>query len=407
MCSDRSSNASSGSVRESRRFLPVFRVAVMLLVASSFRDALWAKPDLPVRRPNAVGMNGDSLAAIDVAVQQSLDAGNMPGCVVVVGRRGAIVHFKAYGYRQLVPTKIKMTPDTVFDLASLTKPIATATSVMLLNERKAIQLDDPVAKHIPEFAANGKENVTIRQLLTHQSGLLADNSLRDYVDSTTALDRIYALRLSYPPETKFVYSDVGFIVLGELVRRVSKENLHAMTQKNIFLPLGMEETGYVPRAALRSRAAPTQQREGKWLQGEVHDPRAHRLGGIAGHAGLFSTARDLSKYAQMLLLRGRYDSVQILLPETVVAMTTPHPVPGGIRGLGWDMRTGYSSNRGRSFSDSAFGHGGFTGTSIWMDPELQLFVIFLSNRVHPDGQGSVNKLAGQIGSIAADSIDKP
>ena len=201
-----------------------------------------------------------------------------------------------------------------------------------------------------------------------------------------------------------MYSDVGFIVLGELVRRVSGEGLDRFAQQRIFQPLGMRETTFLPSEPLRARAAPTEKRDDHWMQGEVHDPRAHLLGGVAGHAGLFSSADDLALYAQMMLERGVGNGNQVLAPPSVDTMTADYPVSTGIRGLGWDKRTGYSTNRGDGFSPQAFGHGGFTGTTLWIDPTLDLFVIFLSNRLHPDGQGSINPLAGRIGSIAASSI---
>ena len=299
-----------------------------------------------------------------------------------------------------------MMVDTLFDLASLTKPVATATSVMLLAEDGKLCLNDPVAKHLPEFAADGKQAITIRQLLTHQGGLIADNDMSDYAGSREeAIARLLATRPRSPPGESFVYSDVGFMVLGLLVERVAGESLDRFVAAHAFQPLGLEETGYLPGVELSRRAAPTERRNGHWMQGEVHDPRAFGLGGTAGHAGLFSTAADLAVYAQMIFNRGNYDGKQILKPETVAEMTRPHPTAGGVRALGWDMRTGYSSNRGQGFSDRAFGHGGFTGTSLWIDPELELIVIFLSNRVHPDGKGSVNHLAGRIGTIAAEAIE--
>ncbi|MCH7990442.1 MAG: DUF1343 domain-containing protein, partial [Planctomycetes bacterium] len=188
-------------------------------------------------------------------------------------------------------------------------------------------------------------------------------------------------------------------------KRVSGLDVHRFSQKHFFKPLGMTETGYLPGKPLRDRAATTQQRDGQWMKGVVHDPRAFRLGGIAGHAGLFSTAEDLAVYAQMMLNGGIYHNVRVFEESTVKLMTKAYAVPRGLRGLGWDSRSGFSSNRGDFFSSRAFGHGGFTGTTLWIDPELDLFVIFLSNRVHPDGKGSINTLAGRIGTIAAAAID--
>jgi len=362
-------------------------------------------PPLPSARPEEAGLDSRQLAAIHQAVEEALAARKMPGCVVLIGRRGKVVFEKAYGRRQVEPEPLPMTLDTVFDLASLTKPVATATSVMILAEQGKIRLDEPVARRLPQFAAHGKENITAVHLLTHQGGLIADNPLSDYRDGPEkARERLFALKPVAPPGAKFIYSDVGYLVLGELVRGVSGKRLDEFARERIFEPLGMKETGFLPSPELRRRAAPAEKRDGQWIQGEVHDPRAFALGGVAGHAGLFSTARDLARYAQMLLGRGAYGGVRVLQESTVAQMITPHSVPKGFRGLGWDMRTGYSSNRGESFSPRAFGHGGFTGTAMWIDPELDLFVIFLSNRLHPDGKGAVNPLAGRIGTIAANAI---
>ena len=354
-------------------------------------------------------MSAERLRAIDDIVEEGLRNDRMPGCVVAVGRRGKLVLLKAYGHKQVQPSRVEMTPDTVFDMASITKPVATATSIMLLIERGRLKPGDRVARHIPEFGQNGKDEITVHQLLTHQSGLIADNPLKDYEDGPEkAFERIWALGTTADPGTKFIYSDVNYIVLGELIRRISDKTVHEFTQENLYRPLGMTETGYLPGDELKDRAAPTEQRDDRWLQGEVHDPRAAKLGGVAGHAGLFSTAEDLAVFAQMLLNGGEYHGTRILKAETLAQMTRAYEVPGGLRGLGWDKRTGYSSNRGDLFSPAAFGHGGFTGTTFWVDPQLDLFVIFLSNRVHPDGRGLVNPLAGRIGTVAAGAIlDEP
>jgi CubicO group peptidase (beta-lactamase class C family) len=300
-----------------------------------------------------------------------------------------------------------MTTDTVFDMASITKPVATATSIMLLVDRGIVRLGDRVAEHLPDFAQNEKGRITLHDLLVHQGGLIPDNALRDYQDGyAESFRRIYALKPTVEPGTKFVYTDVGFLVLAEIVRKKSGLSVHEFSQQNLFGPLGMNETGYLPNQALRDRAVTTEQREGRWMQGEVHDPRAYLLDGVAGHAGLFSTAKDLAMYAQMMLNEGEYGGARILSARMVAKMTAAYPVSSGLRGLGWDKQTRYSSNRGELLSKSAFGHGGFTGTAMWIDPELDLFVIFLSNRVHPDGKGSVNPLASRIGTIAAAAIGR-
>ena len=350
-------------------------------------------------------VNLQHLAIIDDIVDEGLRQKKMPGCVVLIGHKDEVIYHKAFGYRQLVPEQQPMLLDTVFDLASLTKPIATATSIMTLVESGKVDLDAAVASYIPEFAANGKDTITVRQLLTHTGGLIPDNSIKDYKDGPErAFENIHQLPTYVPPGTKFVYSDVGFIVLAELVQRISGLTIHEYSQQHIFAPLAMKETGYLPAALLKQRAAVTQERDGKPMRGEVHDPRAWALGGVAGHAGLFSTARDLATFAQAMINRGSLGDTCILKPSTFDLMTAPVDVSSGLRTLGWDMRSTYSSNRGDFFSKAAFGHGGFTGTALWIDPQRKLYVIFLSNRVHPDGNGSVNSLAGRIATIAGAAI---
>lgn len=349
-------------------------------------------------------LNVQRLQRIDRVVEEGLRRGNMPGCVVMIGHRGS-TWAKAYGMRQLKPVEKPMSLSTVFDLASLTKPIATATSILQLSEQGLIDLDAPAANYLPKFASHGKDKITIKQLLTHQGGLIPDNSLKDYLEGRdTAFEKIDHLTLRGEAGEQFIYSDVGFIVLGEIVEKISGLRQDAYTQKNIFGPLKMRETGYLPNDQLRQRAAATQERNGSWMQGEVHDPRAYEMEGVAGHAGLFSTAQDLSRYAKMVLNGGELDGVRVLKEETVQKMIAPVKVSSGIRSLGWDKQTGYSSNKGDLLSDQAIGHGGFTGTAIWIDPAQDLYVIFLSNRVHPDGKGSVNSLIGRIATIAAASL---
>lgn len=340
---------------------------------------------------------------IDQAVETAIERKQMPGAVVCIGDQERIHLLKAYGNRALMPETEKMTTDTVFDLASLTKPIATATSVMILLEEGRIRLRDPVFRYIPGFASNGKRSITVEQLLTHVGGLTPDNALSDYQDGRQkAFQRINELKPVWEPGSRFAYSDVGFIVLGELVEKTSGMTLDRFAHERIFAPLEMKETGFNPSNQLRVRCAVTQKRNGKWIRGKVHDPRAFELGGVAGHAGLFSTAKDLSRYCRMFLQGGQLQGNRVLAPVTIYKMTRSKELPGQIkRGLGWDKLSPYSSNRGELMTDQAFGHGGFTGTAVWIDPGLNLFVIFLSNRVHPDGKGSVNRLAGRIGTISA------
>lgn len=346
---------------------------------------------------------------IDSMIRKSIDDGQMAGAVVAVADRRESLFAKAYGHRQVEPSRIAMTCETVFDLASLTKPVATASSVMVLVEAGEIDLDAPVARYLPEFARRGKAEITVTDLLLHQSGLIADNSLDDYADGpASAWRRICGLKPIAAAGEKFIYSDVGFIVLGKLVERVSGRPLSEFSQAMLYQPLGMDETMFNPPERLRRRAAATEQRDGQWMVGQVHDPRAHRLGGVAGHAGLFSTADDLIRFGQMLLEQSTADGVagsgSVLSPATVDQMVTPRRIARGLRGLGWDVQSPYSSNRGKAFSKSAFGHGGFTGTVLWIDPEQEIVFVFLSNRLHPDGEGSVNRLAGRIATLVAEHV---
>jgi uncharacterized protein YbbC (DUF1343 family) len=317
-----------------------------------------------------------------------------------------------------------MTVDTVFDLASLTKPVATATSVMILVERGRLALLDPVARHLPEFAAGGgdREKVTVEQLLTHRAGFVPDDPLDLYTGTPEEIFlRKYALPLESPPGARFRYSDVGYEVLGELVRRVSGSPLDEFAAREIFRPLGMKDSHFRPLSSARflgermaladsswpplARIAPTERRDDRWLRGEVHDPRAHALGGVAGHAGVFSTADDLSRWCRMILAGGRLGAARILSPLGVEALTRPRFLgDGDLRALGFDLATSYSRNRGDLFPPGSFGHTGFTGTSVWIDPSSGAYVVFLSNRLHPDGKGDVTRLRGLVATIAAAAL---
>jgi uncharacterized protein YbbC (DUF1343 family)/CubicO group peptidase (beta-lactamase class C family) len=364
------------------------------------------------------------LAAIDAEVEREIAQKRLPGAVVLISRNGGVVWRKAYGSRAVEPAREAMTADTIFDVASLTKIVATATSIMLLVERGKVRLSDPLSNYIPEIKGEGRERITIELLLTHRAGYAPDFDLRErWTGYDEAIKRLIREPLRNPPGARFVYSDIGFIALGEVVRRVSGVPLDEFARRNIFSPLGMRDTGFRPAAALFTRIAPTEKRRGqmnylgdsaekagadadKWLRGEVHDPTSYRMNGVAGHAGLFSTANDLAVYAQMILSHGEYRGRRILSPLTVAEMTRPRLVNdnGWTRGLGWDINTSFSTNRGELFPLGSFGHTGFTGTSMWIDPASRMFVIFLSNRVHPDGKGDVGPLRGRVASIAAGAI---
>jgi uncharacterized protein YbbC (DUF1343 family) len=358
-------------------------------------------------------LNDPRLAAIDGLVTQAIAELKMPGCVVVVGKKDKVLFRRAWGQRSIEPERTPMTIDTVFDLASLTKPIATATSIVILAERGLVDLDGPAARYIPELAAHGKAGFTVRQLLTHVSGIPVETPKSDFsLGRSAAMEKIYEVAVRAQPGERFLYSDIGFLLLEEIVRRVGGQDLAAFSSANIFAPLGMNETGFLPPPLLRARAAPTEAKDGVFLKGDVHDPRAQLLGGVAGHAGLFSTAKDLTTYAQALLREGANDdgtgtASRILTPHSVDVFFASHDVPGGVRALGWDVKSTFSSNRGDSFSRRAVGHGGYTGTAMWIDPESDLFLIFLSNRVHPDGKGAVNPLIGRIATLVGNTFGAP
>jgi uncharacterized protein YbbC (DUF1343 family)/CubicO group peptidase (beta-lactamase class C family) len=374
--------------------------------------------------PESVSISYKGLARMDAVIAEAIENKRLPGAVVLVGRKGRIVWVKAYGARAVEPVREAMTADTIFDLASLTKVVATATSIMILVERGKLRLNDPVSLYIPELKGDGRERITIEQLLTHVSGYAPDFDLRERWNGyDEAIKRLTREPLRNAPASRFTYSDIGFITLGEVVARVSGMPLDQFARKNIFEPLRMRDTGFRPAAALKTRIAPTEKRRGQlsylgdtaanigaegevWLRGEVHDPTSYRMNGVAGHAGLFSTANDLAIYCQMILNGGSYSGVRILAPLTVAEMTRPRVVSSGgnTRGLGWDMNTSYSTNRGDLFPLGSFGHTGFTGTSIWIDPASEMFVVFLSNRVHPDGKGDVGPLRGRVASIVAGSV---
>lgn len=379
---------------------------------------------LPRAKPNTVSMSGQQLARMDPLIEEAMGKHELPGAVVLVARKGRVVWHRAYGSRALEPKLEAMTPDTIFDLASLTKVVATATSIMILVERGKIRLSDPLSRFIPEIKGEGRERITIEYLLTHRAGYAPDFDLKErWTGYDEAIKRLIKEPVRTLPGTRFVYSDIGYIALGEVVHRASGLTLDEFARRNIFVPLGMRDTGFRPGKNLRARIAPTEKRRGqmsylgdtaenngtdadKWLRGEVHDPTSYRMNGVAGHAGLFSTAGDLAVYCQMILNGGEYQGVRILGPLTVATMLRPRLVSEGgwSRGLGWDINTSFSTNRGDAFPLGSFGHTGFTGTSLWLDPATDMFLIFLSNRVHPDGKGDVAALRGRVATIVAGAV---
>lgn len=348
---------------------------------------------------------------LDVVIQDAIEQNQCPGAVVLVGHHGKVVYKKAYGMRSLEPTREPMTLDTIFDIASLTKVVATTPSVLRLLELGQIRLNDRVSTYLPEFAQNGKQDVTIRELLTHYSGLPEDLDLKtEWEGKETAEQMAFATGLVTPPGSAFRYSDINFAVLGFLVERLSKMPLDKYADAFVFQPLGMKETRFLPPAQWRRRIAPTEYDEhNQMLRGVVHDPTARRMGGVAGHAGVFSTAADLSKYAQALLdaIHAKPQHKDFLKSLTVVKATRPQQPPNvtSLRGLGWDIDSAFSSNRGELLPLGSFGHTGFTGTSMWIDPYTDTYVILLTNAVHPHVGHSVVALRSKVANVVATALD--
>ena len=343
---------------------------------------------------------------IAVAVQEEIDAGHIPGAVVLVGHQGRIVYRQAFGQRSLEPEGQPMTLDTIFDLASLTKVVATATAIMQLWDRGLLNPSDPVAKYWPEFGQNGKESITLRQLLTHTSGLRDQiNPHVNWSDYSGALAAI-AADGTIPWKTRFKYSDVDFIVLGEIVQRLSKQSLDSYCTEKIFQPLQMDQTTFNPPAAWLPCIAPCNKVNGEWLWGTVQDPDARKFGGVAGHAGVFSTADDLARFAQMMLAGGESRGRRILSPGAVGAMIKPQAISGTpvLRGLGWDILSPFSKEFNASFPRGSFGHTGYTGTSIWIEPHSKTYLIILTNRLHPNGKGQVKTLRAKIAAAVAAAV---
>ena len=410
--------------------MPAILAAALLLSLSgppAGQASLEQGPRLSVASPPPSGSTGSGepqvtvdlrkLDAIEPLVREAIAEKKLPGAVVLVGRGDRILYQKAIGNRALVPTVEPMTLDTMFDLASLTKVVATTTSVMMLVEQGRIRLSDRVSSYIPGFERYGKADITIRHLLTHVSGLRPDVDLADlWMGYETAIGLAVDEVPTSRPGERFVYSDINFFLLGDIVQRVSGLPLDRYAREHIFEPLGMKDTTFNPPASVVSRIAPTEScTQYGWpcegpgmvmLRGVVHDPTARRMGGVAGHAGLFSTAADLATFCRMLLGGGAFQGARILSPLAVEKMTSAASpdLDTNTRALGWDIDSTFSSNRGELLPIGSFGHTGFTGTSIWVDPATEMFVIFLSNRVHPDGKGDVTPLRARVATVAAAAV---
>ena len=357
---------------------------------------------LAAAKPKAKKKAADALPQVDAIVRDAIAQHQVPGAVVLIGHHGRVIYRKAFGWRSLEPRRERMTVNTIFDLASLTKVVATTPCVMHLVEEGKVRLNDPVVRYLPEFGANGKQDITVRQLMVHYSGLAPDLDLtQPWHGKETAYQMAFQEKPENPPGARFVYSDINYITLGALVERVTGMPLNEYAEQTVFKPLKMAHTQFLPPRAWIPRIAPTQYDEHNvMLRGVVHDPTARRMGGVAGHAGLFSTADDLAKYCQALL------DGKLLSPLTIEKMSTPQQPPNAtdVRGLGWDIDTPFSSNRGELLPVGSFGHTGFTGTSVWIDPITRTYIIILANGVHPRGQGTAVPLRSKVATAVAVSL---
>lgn len=379
------------TVRKSRRAssISVWVAAVFLVLAAPL-PAAW---------------RSEVLAQLDAAITNAIADHKCPGAVLWIEHHGQAYH-KAYGDRAVRPTREPMTEDTIFDVASLTKVVATAPAIMRLVEHGQVRIDDPAGRYLPEFRGEGRDAITVRHLLTHTSGLLTGISGAPFADYTGGIARAVQERPRLTPGTQCRYCDVNFILLAEIVRRVSGKPLNEFVADELYRPLGMRDTRFLPAVSDARRIAPTQESPAGPGRTRVHDPTARRMGGVAGSAGVFSTVADLARFARCMLNEGQLDGVRVLKTEMVRQMTqvqTPSTLLAR-RGLGWDIDTDYSRPRGLIFPLGSYGHTGFTGVFLWIDPFSKTFVVFLSNRVHPDGRGNVLDLYAQVSTFAARAI---
>ena len=378
-------------------------------------DALQPGPTPPAPTPTAsdTAEPGPSPAAleipeIDAIVTRAVRAGRTPGAVVIVGRRDGVVFRSAYGRRAIIPQREEMTPDTIFDLASLTKPLVVGSLIQWLVQEGRLDVRRRVVDYLPEFGVREKYLVTVEQLLLHTSGLPPSNSLNDFKHGPERARELTLGGWLYKRSGReFIYSDIGYIALGEMIEAITGERLDQTAQRVIFGPLGMRDTRYCPELCSDPRIAPTELNYG-WvknpIRGEPSDTRAHRLGGVSGNAGLFASADDLARFARMLLSDGELDGVRVLDAESVAELMRPRAVPKAKRTLGFDVSSGFSSGRGHLLSENAIGHSGYTGTSFWVDPALDLFVIFLSNRNHPFSTGKVTDVQARVTDAAVRAL---
>ena len=373
---------------------------------------------VPAAKPEEVGMSSKHLAYLDQIIGEALQRKDFPGAVLLVTRKGKMVYKKAFGESQWLPGPKPMSADMIFDMASVTKPVATATSVMILVERGKVRLWDKVKTYVPDFTVYLQEkgvpgdDARLWHLLTHTSGLPPYTDPKEVEKkygnpcSTEDLVKVISqIPKESPPGKQFTYSCLNYITLAWIVKKVTGQTIAEFAAENIFRPLGMSRTFYNPPPQFLPLCVPTQVVDGSPLRGIVHDPLARLQGGVSGNAGLFSTADDLAVFAQMMLNRGEWNGVRILSPLTVERMTEVFPkVADSGRGLGWDFTSDYGTVRGDLFSYGSYGHSGYTGTSIWIDPETKTAVIFLTNRIHPDDKGEIIAMRSKVANVVAASI---
>lgn len=397
-----------------KRICIILSVFLLFVFVSCQSDS----PSLSTVKPERMGMSSAHLALLDDIINEAVKNKDFPGADILVARRGKVVFRKVYGDSQWIPERTSLKKSMMFDLASITKPVATATSIMILVERGKIRLWDKVKDYIPEFSVyvdeDGRthEDARLWHLLTHTSGLPPYCDAQEIEDKYGApcpvdllVDHIGQLEKTNAPGTEFHYSCLGYISLARIVKIVTGQSIAEFSKENIFDPLDMNHTTYIPSDEFQTLCVPTEVFDGVPLIGVVHDPLARLQGGISGNAGLFSTADDLAIFAQMMLNGGQIGTKRILSPLTVARMTSVFPeVKFAGRGLGWDLNSTYSTNGGDLFGELSYGHTGYTGTSIWIDPETQTFVIFLTNRVHPDDSGAIVSIRSQVANIVASSI---
>lgn len=373
------------------------------MLTLALASALLAFPGgLPAKEPAAVGMSAARLEAIDRVVRRGISEGGYPGAAVVVGRQGAAVFEKGYGTLDWRDGARHVDPaETIYDLASLTKVVGTTAAIMVLVDEGKVELDAPVKRYVPGFSGGTKDQVTVRHLLTHRSGLAAGRNLWTLGSPARARQAVIDSKVYCQPGACYEYSDLGAIMLGFVAEAAAGEPLDRFLERRVFGPLGMHDTFFRPADSLRRRIAPTEVAppRGYPVRGEVHDENAYALGGVAGHAGLFSTAADLAIFAQTLLNGGTYDGTRVFAEETVRLFTSK--ASSGSRALGWEM-AGSGAGAGSYLSNSAFGHTGYTGTSLWIDPQREMFVLLLTNRVHA---ARAKRPARVIADVRADLAD--